>query len=98
MAFLREGCVGAKVAVPTEAVLTACFTAGDSSQDEAEEDVKQITVSSGPRQEGAAWMEKTAGAAGSEQKGLAHSWESRCRVLLSPLVGCLERVTYPCPA
>lgn len=68
--------LGAERAVPVEAVLTACFVAGDSSQDEAEEDVKQITVSSGPAQEGAAWQ-KTASGAGSEQKGLPRPF---CRV------------------
>ena len=37
---------------PTEAASKAfSFAAGDSSQDEAEEDVKQITVSSGPERE-----------------------------------------------
>lgn len=40
---------------------TASLVAGDSSQDEAEEDVKQITVSSGPRQKEAAWQARQQG-------------------------------------
>lgn len=60
--------------VSTEAVSSlVSLAAGDSSQDEAEEDVKQITVSSSPR--GRVWAEGRAtlqrsGLEGKAQEGL----------------------------